>query len=130
MPLDEEVLSSPGFTLVEALCALAVLALGMATLLQAVGNAERGGARLTNDFQQRIIARSLLADERNVTRPLPGVTTGRVGAYRWRITTAPALEAWAAGAPRDPWRLYEIQYVIEGPRGAMTFRSLKLGPAQ
>lgn len=119
-----------GFTLVEVLCALAILSLGLVGLLQAVTGAGRINGRLTEDFEQRLIARSLMADERFNRVLSPGDHAGRYGAYAWKVHIARAHQSWADGHPGDAWRLYQISYLVRGPHGTIRFDTVQLAQAK
>ena len=107
-----------GFTLVEALAALAVLAAGLAAIgalaassLTLAGHAERHDAQI-------VAMREILTGlpKRN---SLPyGRLTGSLLAHAWRIDATPAAGAYVANAP-SPWRPQAIALVVKSPSGSL-----------
>ncbi|PLL10568.1 hypothetical protein C0V75_19770 [Tabrizicola sp. TH137] len=100
-----------GFSLLEAMIAMAILALVLGAALSGVGFtvgrvAERAEAAWATE-----LARSVL-DEYAVTRDA-GLAEGAVGEWRWSLTVAPAgaglveaeAVAWRAGGPAREVRL-------------------------
>jgi general secretion pathway protein I len=83
-----------GFTLVEVLVALAVVAITLATGLRATGALVRGAERQTDQFMAQLCAENELTRLR-LLRQLPGVgdtdTTCEQGGRSWRVrlTVAP-----------------------------------------
>ena len=118
---------SAGFTLIEALCAMAVASLAIVALLQSFSGGHRGLGKLESHFNARILARTVLADEQ-ATGPIPGTRTGTYKGYRWTVTVEPAAEEWAQPAASDEWRLYRMAVMVSwGSGGSLTVETLKLG---
>lgn len=81
-----------GFTLIEALVALAVLGVVLASVLRAYGAGFRSAERAESRTQALLIAESRLA-EAAATVNEAGETSGAQGPYAWRVVAAPfALE--------------------------------------
>lgn len=105
---------------------MAILALGLVGLLQAVSGAGRIDGRLAEQLDERLLARSLIADARFGRTLVPGDYAGRQGRYAWTIRIAPAAGSWARGHPSDLWRLYQVSTEVRGPRGAIRFDTIRL----
>lgn len=82
----------PGFTLLETLVALAVVALGLGALLSLLS----GGLRLADGAsglaEAAMVAQSRLAALDGAGDWRPGETAGEEAGYAWTVTAAPADE--------------------------------------
>ncbi len=90
-----------GFTLLEMLAALAVLAVCSTVLVAAFGQSARALQQAQRSDRLSLTARSLMA-EANVGRIQAGVTEGRWSGVAWRLNVS-ALPA--GNAPLKAWRL-------------------------
>lgn len=105
-----------GFTLFEALCALAVVSLSLVALLQAFSGGHRGLTTLEDHFTARILARSLLAGESSGSS-VPISRSGQFRQYQWTVDVRPAAAEWLEPAAGDRWRLYRIAVGVAWPPG-------------
>ena len=107
---DLERPNAAGFTLLEVIVALAILALAMGPLMSAISD----GLRHTGDAERvaeaSSLAQSLLA-EVGVTRPIqPGQTAGELAnGFRWRLIVEPYGDA----AERKRWPVAAYSIVAE-----------------
>lgn len=90
-----------GFTLLEMLAALAVLAVCSSVLVAAFGHSARSLQQAQRSDRLSLTARSLMA-EANVGRLQAGVTEGRWSGVTWRLNVS-ALPA--GNAALSVWRL-------------------------
>ena len=115
-----------GFTLVEVVVALALLAIVMTTVFRLQSSALLWLARADEGERAAIIADGLLA-QLGIGQPLrPGErTAGRAGDYLWTIETAPYAGTEPAG-PR-PDRLVQVRIAVGSPgRPAFELVTLRL----
>lgn len=77
-----------GFTLLETLAALALLALAAGILLGAFGQSSRALAQVARSDRLHLAALSIL-DAQQDQPPRTGVTTGAWGGLDWTLRTAP-----------------------------------------
>lgn len=77
-----------GFTLIEALVALAILGVALAAVLRAYGAGFRSAERAEMQTHALLLAESRLA-EAAATLTAPGESRGVAGGYAWRVTAAP-----------------------------------------
>ena len=77
-----------GFTLIEALVALAILGVALAAVLRAYGAGFRSAERAEMQTHALLLAESRLA-EAATTLTEPGESRGREAGYAWRVTAAP-----------------------------------------
>jgi prepilin-type N-terminal cleavage/methylation domain-containing protein len=118
-----------GFSLLETLTALTILAIALTGLFQAHSAGLRAATAADDYAQARILAHSVLAGALAGPGILPASTRGQEGAFRWSISTAEAREGWAAIAS-DRWRLHHIRVAVEWPRRKFELRGLKLARLQ
>lgn len=90
-----------GFTLLEMLAALAVLAVCSSVLVAAFGHSARALQQAQRSDRLSLTARSLM-DEASAGRLQPGLTEGRWSGVSWRLNVS-ALPA--GNASIDTWRL-------------------------
>jgi general secretion pathway protein I len=106
-----------GFTIVEVLVALAVVAASLA----AIGSVIATTARAARSLEQRV---ALVQTARAVETGLPrrgqlalGHVSGEIGGHRWRIDVSP----FATGRPVEdaPWVPQAIVIRVQSPAGAI-----------
>jgi type II secretory pathway pseudopilin PulG len=111
-----------GFTLIEAVVAFAVLAIGLASAGTSFALAMRTDAQLEAKRDAREFARSRL-ETAGITQKLAiGRRTGREGDWRW-VETVTAIRLVADTAsmngnrPPLPQQGYWVEVLVEGPAG-------------
>ncbi len=88
-----------GFTLIEMLVALAIVALSMSVLLRIISDNLERARRARDEAAALSLAQSLLA-QANTGVPQTGVSTGRFGnGFFWRLQT----ESYGTAASRNNW---------------------------
>lgn len=113
-----------GFSLVEALCALAIAASAIAVLTSGVGGALKRTRSLDQHLGARIILRTILEDELAAAETSPAQRQGESGPYRWQLAIAPAS---FHGKLPQPYRLYRLTATVGwGKGGEISGTALKL----
>lgn len=99
-----------GFSLLELLVALSIMALSLAMLYRSMGSSARQAGQM--DVQQRavLLAQSLLASRDAVTSA-GWNQDGEDGGYVWRVRSSPYATP-ASSAP-DVVRLHEVHLTVE-----------------
>jgi general secretion pathway protein I len=108
-----------GFTLIEAVVALAVVAI----TLTAIGAVAATSARGTRSLEQhlalvettRIVAATLPKDNETTLDGLSGEILG----HRWRITLAPFVGSGINQIPESPWIPLTVVVRVRSPSGAV-----------
>lgn len=119
-----------GFTLLEALVALAVLALSFAALFEVYTGGLSTVSATDGHLRARLLAQSLMAEVR-AGAPTPGALNGRNGDMTWTITTRPAPELSADVGPQNPWRAYAVEVAVTWPPGRVVrLETVRLGKAR
>jgi general secretion pathway protein I len=120
-----------GFTLVEVIVALAILALGLSVLLGSISGSLRQTANATRMAEASALAQSLLAGVGPDLQIKPEQRSGQFpNGYRWHLTMQPyggvrEREEWPVGA-------YQISTEVEWEEGvgsrSYALTTLRLGP--
>jgi prepilin-type N-terminal cleavage/methylation domain-containing protein len=122
--------ASAGFSLLETLAALTILAIALASLFQAHSAGLRAATAADEFAQARILAHSILASALSGPGILPLPAAGQDGAFQWSLSVAEAREEWAAIAS-DKWRLHHVRVAVEWTCGRkVELRGLKLARFQ
>jgi len=99
--------SNRGFTLLEMLVAMAVLATGLLLLLQAVSDSNRAISTSQALTRAVLLAQSQLAEGASATPLKQGMQYGTSEQMQWRLHTMPYEQPHVLSLDRDiePWRL-------------------------
>jgi general secretion pathway protein I len=119
-----------GFTLIEMLVALAIVALSMAVLLRVISDNLERARRARDEAVAMSLLQSLLAQS-NSGIPQPGVSTGRFGnGFFWRLQTAP----FGRSGERTGWTVDAVTVAATvswrdgGETGSRTLTTLRVIP--
>ncbi len=122
-----------GFTLLEVVAAFAILALGLAMVMQIAAGGMRQARQAAEYSEASLLAQSLLDTVGVGERLEEGSESGEwEGGYRWQLDVLPYEDA-TDGVPADPQaspvRLLELQLTVSWERGGNTresrFRTLR-----
>jgi prepilin-type N-terminal cleavage/methylation domain-containing protein len=91
--------ASAGFSLLEVLVAMSILAVAMSSLYQAYGAGVRGLSAMDQHLQARLLAQSVLAEQTQSRKYVPGTVKGRQGPYAWTLTIEREPDRAAGPAP-------------------------------
>jgi general secretion pathway protein I len=122
-----------GFTLLEAVVALAVLALALGAVYQVFASAARQSILLQDYAHALTLAESRLAEAGMIDALAAGVAHGGGAAergLRWRQTVEPYLSAAAAaeGYVWVPWRItVQVSWERDGRPHVLELTTLRLG---
>jgi len=116
-----------GFTLLETLTALAILALALSSLFGTFSNNLRA-VRTSEHYSATLaLAQALLVKEAARAELRPQAASGRLGGARWSLRISPADALAPPFAKADPWRLYRVAVDVTGPAGRRVhLQTLKL----
>jgi general secretion pathway protein I len=122
--------SETGFTLIEMLVALAIVALSMAVLLRVISDNLERARRARDELAAMSLVQSLLARS-STGVPQPGVSTGRFGnGFFWRLETEPLGGAGEkAGWPVNAVTVAAtVSWRDAGESGSRTLTTLRVIP--
>ncbi|MCB1379283.1 MAG: prepilin-type N-terminal cleavage/methylation domain-containing protein [Alphaproteobacteria bacterium] len=115
-----------GFSLVEVLCALAIAAMAMVTLMRGMGTSQLAASRMDNYLGARIIAQAIIEDELSAAETTADQREGKSGPYDWRFVIAPTTVNGLTGLPSE-YTLYRLSAEVTwSPRGRFALEALKL----
>lgn len=112
--------NAAGFTLIEVLVALAIVA----AMLASIGAVIASSVRSTRTIDQKLalagIAETVLATlpPRNLLKP--GRQSGETAGHRWRIDVAPMGIPAVEGAQEPRWTPLAVTLRLQAPGGAFT----------
>jgi len=119
---------SSGFTLLETLTALTILAISMVALFDAHVRGLSAAGTAESYAQARIFAQALLTDTVSDWKGALVNRDGREGRYTWAIEVAPVSEVWAELASKETWRLNHVRVTVAwGQNRRVVLDTLKLG---
>ena len=88
-----------GFSLLEALVAMAIAAMALGTLYRTVGQSSRNAVTVQERVEAAMVARSVLAGAL-YAEELANQSDGKAGAWRWRVKMQPSVAQWGASPGR------------------------------
>ena len=116
-----------GFTLIEVLVALAILAISLAALMSVLATGLDRQRRVRNESEGLALAQSLMAEAQAITPLLPGDSNGTFpDGFTWRREIAP----YGAAAERQAWSAdaMRITVTVSWPNGSRMLTSLRVVP--
>ena len=117
-----------GFTLLETLTAMLILAIALVSLFDAQMRGLRAASATNSYAEARILGDALLADAVTGWTSAPRPRSGSTGRYRWAIAVAPAAGPWAQIKSKADWRLNHVRVTVAwDPDRSIVLDTLKLG---
>ena len=115
-----------GFSLIEVLSAMLIASLSLVVLYRGLTGSGQAALYLEAHLGARLIAESILEDERQSGNTTAGTRSGDSGMYRWQLTIQPAAIAAARNLPSN-YRFYRLSVDVRWlPRGHLAVETLKL----
>lgn len=110
-----------GFTIIEVLIALAVVAVSIVAIGSVMSTNVRGVRSLEQHVTLMQTARSIMTAEMPSHTELGlGMISGRVNDYQWRIDIGPLGEEWVQAAGDAAWIPALVGIQIRSPSGTVT----------
>jgi general secretion pathway protein I len=114
-----------GFTLIEALVALAIVAASLASIGALIATTARG----TRSIEQRLFrleaARAAMTALPDRDQLALGSVSGELDGHRWRLEVAPLVDA--AVNPRELWLPQTVVIAVQSPgRGILEIPTVRL----
>jgi general secretion pathway protein I len=110
---------SAGFTIIEVLIALAVIAVCLGAIGTVVGVTSRGVRALEQRVALVEVARSVAASlpPHSARAVVPG--TGEILGHRWQVDLAPWIGGDVVEQPNSPWSPQTVTIRVRSPFGAV-----------
>ena len=125
---------SAGFTILEVLIALAVIAVSIVAIGSVMSTNVRGVRTLEQHVTLMQAVRTIAAPEVPSREKIGfGTWSGRTSDHQWRIDVSPMGEEWAATGSDVAWIPALVRVQVRSPSGAVTdLRTVRLvhGPQQ
>lgn len=120
--------TAAGFTLLETLTALTILAIAFVSLFEANASGLRN-TRIAADYAEaRILAQALLADTVSGRGRSVVSGRGRIGRFGWSIDVAPERAPWSKIKSEKSWRLHRVRVTVAWDKDRrIELDTLKLG---
>ncbi len=116
-----------GFTIIEVLVAIAVVAISLTAIGALTGITTRGVRSLEQHVALVEAARTLAASLPPRSKLAPGEVTGDLYGNRWRMGVAPFFAGAGTAATDSPWVPEAISIRVQSPSGAaMTLETVRL----
>jgi len=120
--------TAAGFTLLETLTALTILAIALVSLFEAHASGLRTAGIAADYAEARIVAQALLAETVSGRGSSVISGRGRIGRFDWSIDVAPERAPWSQIKSEKSWRLHRVRVTVAWDKGRrIELDTLKLG---
>ena len=106
-----------GFTLIEVLVALAVIAVSLTAIGALVAASMRGAQSIDQRVQFRETLRALVTSLPERRELDAGTVTGTSAGFRWRLDVAPFVATFVDPQAPTPWQPEAIVITVRSPSG-------------
>jgi general secretion pathway protein I len=108
-----------GFTIIEVLVALAIVAVGIVGIGAVMSTNARGVRTLENHLALMQTAQTALATAIPLRKDLAaGTLSGQIHDYRWQVDIGPAGGGWSVNEADAPWIPELVRVRVRSPSGA------------
>jgi general secretion pathway protein I len=111
--------SAAGFTLIEVLVALAIVAVTLTAIGSLMARTARGTRSIDEHVALAETARAVEAGLPDRNNLKPGSLTGAMGSYRWRVDIMPFRASFLAVQPPNQWYPLAIVITVQSPAGPL-----------
>ena len=127
LPTDDR---EAGFTIIEVLVALALVAVSMVSIGSLMATNTRGVRSLERHVALMQAARAIMATGIPPRAELrPGTSSGRTDDYRWTVEVEPLGGGWTVPNADVPWAPQLVRVRVTSPTGAVSdIRTVRLMP--
>ena len=111
--------ASAGFTLIEVLVALSIVAVALSSIGALIATSSRGARSMEERLTRLVAARAVLTALPDRGQPL-GSLSGEIGGRPWHVKTTPFVIANIRPEPKLPWMPQTVVITIPSPSGGTT----------
>jgi general secretion pathway protein I len=109
--------TAAGFTLIEVLVALAIVAVSLSSIGALIATTVRGTRLMEERWTRLEIARAIATALPDRDQLVPGNMSGELSGHPWRIDVSPFI-ANVAPPPFTPWVPQTVVVTVRSPAGA------------
>jgi general secretion pathway protein I len=122
--------NAAGFTIIEVLIALAVVAVGIVAIGSLMSANARGVQKMEQHVALKQVAQAVLATEIPPRADLaPGTLTGQLGDYSWQVDVGPLTGSLVGPTADSAWIPELVEVRVRSPRGAtLELHTVRLMP--
>jgi general secretion pathway protein I len=110
--------STAGFTLIEALVALSIVAIAMASIGGIIGTSARGVRTIEGHLARLEIARAVMTALPGRDQLISGYLTGLIADHPWRVDVLPFATQPLGQKARAQWVPHAVVVTVQSPTGA------------
>jgi general secretion pathway protein I len=111
--------NTAGFTLIEVLVAIAVVAISLAAIGSVTATASRGVRSIEQHLALVETARTVASTLPARDQSIPGALVGEIYGHRWRVDALPYTGGGIAPIPDSPWFPETLRIRVQSPTGAV-----------
>lgn len=117
-----------GFTLIEVLVALSIVAMAVSSIGALIASTARGNRSIEAHLLSVQAARALMTAMPDRDQLVPGTLTGITADQQWRLDVSPLAVERAAKQPKSPWVPQIVVLSVRSPIGAeLQITTVRLG---
>jgi len=110
--------NNAGFTLIEVLVALSIVAVGLSSIGALMASAARANRSVEAHFSTIQTARSVVAALPDRNQLQPGDAVGEIARQKWRVRVMPYLDAKPSMPSKDSWVPQSVVVSVRSPTGS------------
>jgi prepilin-type N-terminal cleavage/methylation domain-containing protein len=111
--------NTDGFTLIEVLIALSIVAIALTSIGALMASSARGVRSIESRVMRAEIARSTLTALPDRSQLKPGYLSGRTSGHDWRVDVQPYVTP-DRRPTRSSWRPHMVAVTVRSPAGVAT----------
>ena len=118
---------SAGFTLIEALVALSIVAVALTSIGALIASSARGVRSIEGRLTRLETARAILTALPARHQLVPGTVSGEIANHRWRVDVLPFTMQNVSPQPGAQWVPQAVVMTVQTPSGAaMKINTIRL----
>ena len=125
-PSSEAEPATAGFTLVEMLVALVLVATALSSMTALVASTARTNRAIDGFLPMLSTARAVMSALPDRNQLAPGDLTGAIGEHRWRLHVTPFAANEIATRARSLWVPELVMVTVQTKNGAKQFSTVRL----
>lgn len=112
--------NTDGFTLIEVLIALSIVAIALTSIGALMASSARGVRSIESRVTRAEIARSTMTALPDRSQLKPGYLSGQTSGHDWRVDVQPYSTGDRRPTTRGSWRPHTVAVTVRSPAGVTT----------